>query len=184
MADGRSRRSEPPSLHGTRMHHRRIAILIGTVLGTALRALLVGPTAARPAVVRLLADTQPSADIRHVRALSKVHISLPKQAHDLLGTASLLHLRTLSSPNRGTRMLSQDLGQDLGRGSHPEDARCLPGKQKALPSRQGGSNSLSRGDREDSPVGSETPRQPREARRLSKVSRGDSRRHLPYDLAL
>lgn len=32
------------------MHHRRIAILIGTVLGTALRALLVGPTAARPAV--------------------------------------------------------------------------------------------------------------------------------------
>jgi hypothetical protein len=70
-----------------------------------------------PAVVRLLADTQPSADIGHGRALPKVDISLPKQAHDLLCTASLLHPRTLSSPTRGTRILSQDLGQDLGRGS-------------------------------------------------------------------
>jgi hypothetical protein len=70
---------------------------------------------------------------------------------------------------------------------HPEEARCLPGKQKALPSGQGastGPRSLSRGGKADSPVGSETLRQPREARRLSKVSRGDSRRHLPYDLAL
>jgi len=59
---------------------------------------------------------------------------------------------------------------------HPEEARCLPGKQKALPSQQGGSSessSLSRGGREDSSVDSETPRQPREARWLSKVSRGD-----------
>lgn len=47
----------------------------------------------------------------------KVRISLPKQAHDLLCTASLLHQRTLSSPSRGTRILSQDLAQDLGRGS-------------------------------------------------------------------
>jgi hypothetical protein len=67
--------------------------------------------------VRLLADTQPSTDIGHSRALPKVHVSLPKQAHDLLCTASLLHLRTLSSPTRGTRILSQDLAQDLGRGS-------------------------------------------------------------------
>jgi DNA invertase Pin-like site-specific DNA recombinase/plasmid stabilization system protein ParE len=72
-----------------------------------------------------------------------------------------------------------DHGCGCGHGcheDHPEEARCLPGKQKALPSRQGGSSgssSLSRGGREDSPVGSETPRQPREARRLSKVSRGD-----------
>ena len=66
---------------------------------------------------------------------------------------------------------------------HPEEARCLPGKQKALPSRQGESSGPSslprspakpdRGGRDDSPVGSETPRRPREARRLSKVSRGD-----------
>jgi hypothetical protein len=67
--------------------------------------------------VRLLADTQPSADIRHVHALPKIHIRLPKQAHDLLCAASLLHLRTLSSPHPGTRLLSQDLEQDLGRGS-------------------------------------------------------------------
>jgi hypothetical protein len=70
-----------------------------------------------PAVVLLLADTQPSADIGHRRTLPKVHISLPKQAHDLLCTASLFHPRTLSSPTRGTRILSQDLDQDLGRGS-------------------------------------------------------------------
>ena len=70
-----------------------------------------------PAVVRLLANTQPSADVRHVHALPKIHISLSKQAHDLLCTASLLHLRTLSSPYRGTRILSQELDQDLGRGS-------------------------------------------------------------------
>ena len=53
-----------------------------------------------PAVVCLLADPQPSAHVRHVHALPKVHISLPKQAHDLLCTASLLHPRTLSSPRR------------------------------------------------------------------------------------
>jgi len=47
------------------------------------------------------------------RGLSKP----PKLAHDLLCTASLLHPRTLSSPHRGTRILSQDLDQDLGRGS-------------------------------------------------------------------
>ena len=72
-----------------------------------------------------------------------------------------------------------DHGCGCGHGcheDHPEEARCLPGKQKALPSRQGGSSgssSLSRGGRDDSPVGSETPRQPRAARRFSKVSRGD-----------
>ena len=60
---------------------------------------------------------QPSADIGHVRALPEVSISLPKQAHDLRCTASLLHQRTLSSPRRGTRILPQDLDQDLGRGS-------------------------------------------------------------------
>ncbi len=66
--------------------------------------------------------------------------------------------------------LPTDPDHDHGCGcheDHPEEARCLPGKQKALPSRQGGSSgssSLSRGGREDSPVGSETPRQPREAR--------------------
>ena len=69
--------------------------------------------------VRLLADTQPSADIGHVRALPKVNVSLPKQAYDLLCTASLLHPRTLSSPIRGKRILSQDLAQDLGRASVP-----------------------------------------------------------------
>jgi hypothetical protein len=41
-------------------------------------------------------DPQPSADVGHVHALPKVDVSLPKQAHDLLGTASLLHPRTLS----------------------------------------------------------------------------------------
>jgi hypothetical protein len=72
-----------------------------------------------------------------------------------------------------------DHGCGCGHGchdDHPEEARCLLGKQKALPSRQGGSSgssSLPRGGGEDSPVGSETPRQPREARRLSKVNRGD-----------
>ena len=69
-----------------------------------------------PAVVRLLADTQPSADVGNGRTLPEVHISLPKQAHDLLCTASLLHQRTLSSPTWGTRFLSQELDQDLGRG--------------------------------------------------------------------
>ena len=33
-----------------------------------------------PAVVRLLADPQPSADIGHVHAIPKVNVSLPKQA--------------------------------------------------------------------------------------------------------
>ena len=33
-------------------------------------------------------------------------VSLPKQAHDLLCTASLLQLRTLSNPSWGTRILS------------------------------------------------------------------------------
>jgi hypothetical protein len=70
-----------------------------------------------PAAVRLLADAQPSADVGHVHALPKINVSLPKQAYDLLCTASLLHERTLSSPTRGTRILSQDRGQDLGRGS-------------------------------------------------------------------
>jgi hypothetical protein len=64
-----------------------------------------------------LGGSRPPADIRHVHALPKVHVSLPKQAHDLLCTASLLHQRTLSSPRRDTRILSQDLDQDLGRGS-------------------------------------------------------------------
>ena len=36
-----------------------------------------------------------------------------------------------------------------------------------------GTDDFLRGGTADSPVGSETPRQPREARRLSKVSRGD-----------
>jgi hypothetical protein len=75
------------------------------------------PELRSPAVVRLLADTQPSADIGHGRTLPKVNISLPKKAHDLLCTASLFHPRTLSSPTRGTRILSQDPDQDLGRGS-------------------------------------------------------------------
>jgi hypothetical protein len=70
-----------------------------------------------PAVVRLLADPQPSADIGHVHAIPKVNVSLPKQAHDLLCTASLLHQRTGSSPRRGARILSHDLDQDLGMGS-------------------------------------------------------------------
>jgi hypothetical protein len=70
-----------------------------------------------PAIVRPLADAQPSADIGHPHALTEIHVSLPKRARDLLGTASLLHQKTLSNPSRGTRILSQDLAQDLGRGS-------------------------------------------------------------------
>jgi hypothetical protein len=60
---------------------------------------------------------------------------------------------------------------------HPEEARCLPGNQQALPSRQGastGARCLSRGGKANSPIGSDTPRHPCEARRLSKVSRGDT----------
>ena len=64
-----------------------------------------------------MADTQPSADIRHIHALPKIHVSLPKQANNLLCTVSLLHLRTLSNPTWGTRILSQELAQNLGRGS-------------------------------------------------------------------
>lgn len=60
---------------------------------------------------------QPSAHIGHVHALPKVNVSLPKQTHDLLCTASLPHPRTLSSPCWGMWILSQDLDQDLGRGS-------------------------------------------------------------------
>ena len=59
-------------------------------------------------------------DIGHRRTLPKVHVSLPTQAHNLLCTASLLHQRNLSSPTRGTRILSQELDQDLGRASHDE----------------------------------------------------------------
>ena len=70
-----------------------------------------------PAVVRLLADPQPSADIWNIHALPKIHVSLPKQANNLLCTVSLLHLKTLSNPTWGTRILSQELAQNFGRGS-------------------------------------------------------------------
>ena len=62
---------------------------------------------------------QPLADIGHVHVLPKVHVSLPTQDHDLPCSASLLHQRTLSSPRRGTKILSHNLDQDLGRGSVP-----------------------------------------------------------------
>ncbi|MEX0669991.1 MAG: hypothetical protein WD060_05995, partial [Pirellulales bacterium] len=52
-------------------------------------------------------------------ALPKVNVSLPKKTNDLLCTVSLLHLRTLSNPTRGKRILSQELAQVLGRGSGP-----------------------------------------------------------------
>ena len=58
---------------------------------------------------------QPLADNGHIHALPKVNVSLPTQAHDLLCTASLHHSRTLFSPCRGMKILSQDLDQDLGR---------------------------------------------------------------------
>jgi hypothetical protein len=64
----------------------------------------------------MLPDAQPSADIRHGRTLSKVHIRLPKQAHDLLGNASLLHQSTRSSPTSGTKILSHDLDRAFGKG--------------------------------------------------------------------
>jgi DNA invertase Pin-like site-specific DNA recombinase len=91
-------------------------------------------------------------------------------------------LRTSSGlPMPGGLAVDPDQPRGCGCGhgchdDHPEEARCLPGKQNALPSGQGGStgpSALSRGGTADSPVGSETPRRPREARRLSKVSRGD-----------
>ena len=89
-----------------------------------LRHLRIHATELRsPAVVRLLADPQPSADIWNIHALPKIHVSLPKQANDLLCTVSLLHRRTLSNPTRGTRILSQELAQDLGRGS----LKAVPG---------------------------------------------------------
>ena len=54
-------------------------------------------------------------NIGQIHALSRVNVSLPKQAHDLLCTASRLHQRDLSSPNRHTRILSLELDKDLGR---------------------------------------------------------------------
>ena len=64
-------------------------------------------------------DTAPAADIRHGRALPKLHVSLPKQAHDLLCTASLRHQSNLFSSGRSTRIPTQELPQDLGRESRP-----------------------------------------------------------------
>lgn len=59
----------------------------------------------------------------------KVRVCLPKQAPDLLCNASLLHQRARFSPNPGTRILSQDLGRNLGRGSNanyrPDDLTVL-----------------------------------------------------------
>ena len=52
--------------------------------------------------------------------------SLPKQAHDLPCTASRLHLRTLSNPSWGTRILSHELVHDLGRGSTRQLIQALP----------------------------------------------------------
>ena len=43
----------------------------------------------------------------------------------LLCTASLLHQRTLSSPTSGTRILSQDVGHDVGRGSGSTSTTAL-----------------------------------------------------------
>jgi hypothetical protein len=54
---------------------------------------------------------------QHIRTLPKIHVSLPKQAHDLLRTASLLHQKNRSRPIQGTTILSQDLDQDVGMGS-------------------------------------------------------------------
>ena len=52
--------------------------------------------------------------IGQIHALSRVNVSLPKQAHDLLCTASRLHQRDLSSPNRHPRILSLELDKDFG----------------------------------------------------------------------
>jgi hypothetical protein len=79
---------------------------------------------------------QPSADIGHVHALPNRYVSLPKQAHELLRTASLLHQRTLSSPSQGTRILSQDLDQDLGRGSDVTSEPACSGPVRSVPSRR------------------------------------------------
>jgi len=57
------------------------------------------------------------ADSGHVHVLPKVYVSLPTQARELLCAALFPHQRTPSSPIRDTRILSQDLDQDLGRGS-------------------------------------------------------------------
>jgi hypothetical protein len=58
-------------------------------------------------------------NIGQIHALPRVNASFPKQAHDLFCTASLVHQRDLSSPNRGTRILSQELDKDLRRGAVP-----------------------------------------------------------------
>jgi hypothetical protein len=71
-----------------------------------------------PAVLRLLADTQPSADIGHACTLPKVNVSLPKHTHDLLCTATLLHQRTLSSPTKGL----EDSLKRPGAGFEEEDS--------------------------------------------------------------
>lgn len=62
----------------------------------------------------------------------------------------------------------------------PQEATNLPRNHDARPSRQAGSNETShrphdpgRGDKAPTPLGFDTSRDPREARSLSKVSRGD-----------
>lgn len=54
-----------------------------------------------PAVLRLLADAESSADVEHVCPLPKVQVSLPKQAHDPFCTASLLHPENPIKPQSG-----------------------------------------------------------------------------------
>jgi len=70
-----------------------------------------------PAVVRLPAHPQPSADIGHSRAPPDANVSLPTQAEDLPCTVPLLHRRTFSRPSRDTRIFSPDLDQHLVRWS-------------------------------------------------------------------
>jgi hypothetical protein len=92
--------------------------------------------ACRSAIGQPSLAVPPSADIGHVHPLPKVNVSLAKQAHDLLCTAPLFHQRTISSPSRGTRILSQDLDQDLGRGSTPTYEALDHAKSTSLRGRQ------------------------------------------------
>jgi hypothetical protein len=69
---------------------------------------------------------------------------------------------------------------------HPGEADCsAAGSKKAPSNRKGGSTGsrrTSRGGVRPSPADCQTPRQPSETGRLYKASRGDPRRHFPYEI--
>gem|GEM_PF-5296359 len=77
---------------------------------------LVGADVGTPAVVRLLADPQPSADIWNIHALPKMHVSLPKQANDLLCTVIDSSSKNPFKPHTGDEDSLTRTGSGFGEG--------------------------------------------------------------------